>query len=531
MVVKARRRRGPRHGLFLRGRALLGTAVLRADSALPDAAAVPRGATPSPSAERGLGVPGTVRIAETGPAAQALPSALADPTPSGSPGSSGGLGEWAGAAARMMPPEDAALIVAELEAAEAAKNALAAYQARLAARLLAVRQHEAEAAGRSTLRVRSGAVSELSIARRTSRWRAARLMTLAETVHAQTPRALQGFTRGTLGEERVAMLVAETAHVDPEVRTAIDEEFAEELAELSEKQAVRRIRAAVIEADPQGALARQRRAEADRYVSTRPAPDGMLSLCALLPALTGVAVAEGLKARARRLRGAGDARTLAQIQADTLAEAVLAYLAVDDGLAGPVEPAGPAVQAQVIITDLALLAVTETPARLSGYGPVPAATVREAIAAQADDPEARLSLQRLWADPSGRELVAMESTARAFPPGLARFIRARDELCRRPQCGAPVREVDHVVPHHRGGPTTALNAQGLCQAHNLDKEEPGWRDVVDAVHLHPAAVTITTTTPSGRRLVHGPPPLPGAMPGAKPRAGGQRERGSPEGDG
>lgn len=377
------------------------------------------------------------------------------------------------------PPDDPRRVVEEIAAAEDAKNALAAYQARLELHLVHVRAEAARAEGRSARRARSSAVTELSLARRVSRWRGSRLLGVAERIHVETPNALDQFRAGRLSEDRITLLVNGTRHVDGEQRAGIDEMLGSELADMSEHEAADRIRATVIEVDPHGAAERARRAEADRYLSARPAPDAMLSICALLPALTGTAVVNGLVARAHAMKRSGDERTVEQIKADTLAEAVLSYLAFDTGAADTVKAGTPGIQVQVVITDHALLSASETPARLAGYGTVPAGGVRKAIIDAAASDEQTLSLRRLWAEPETGELVAMESSARAFPPELAEFVRIRDAACRYSFCSAPIRQIDHVNAHHDGGPTSITNAQGTCQAHNLDKEEPGWEHVVE----------------------------------------------------
>ena len=117
-----------------------------------------------------------------------------------------------------------------------------------------------------------------------------------------------------------------------------------------------------------------------------------------------------------------------------------------------------------------------------------------------------MSIRRLYATPTGA-LVAMESTARTAPAGLARFIRARDShTCRTPYCSAPIRHIDHVHPHHAGGPTRADNLQGLCQWCNQTKEAPGWRAITHTDG------TLTLTTPTGTRHTTIPPPLPHESP-------------------
>ncbi|MFQ6486153.1 HNH endonuclease [Brachybacterium epidermidis] len=82
--------------------------------------------------------------------------------------------------------------------------------------------------------------------------------------------------------------------------------------------------------------------------------------------------------------------------------------------------------------------------------------------------------RRLYTHPSTGELVAMESTARAFPVGLKRMIRWRDETCRTPWCNARIRHLDHIIPAAAGGPTSYDNGQGLCARCNYLKEHGTW---------------------------------------------------------
>jgi hypothetical protein len=103
----------------------------------------------------------------------------------------------------------------------------------------------------------------------------------------------------------------------------------------------------------------------------------------------------------------------------------------------------------------------------------------------------------------------MESKSRLFPKGLATFIGLRDQTCRTPYCNAPVRHRDHAVPHREGGPTSATNGLGLCEACNYTKEADDW--------------TVTTTltpdgdhvaeyiTPTGAVYRSTAPPLPGPL--------------------
>ncbi|MBX7433184.1 HNH endonuclease, partial [Mycobacterium sp. Y57] len=116
----------------------------------------------------------------------------------------------------------------------------------------------------------------------------------------------------------------------------------------------------------------------------------------------------------------------------------------------------------------------DAPGFLSGFGPVPAAVVRQLTGDAAADADTKATLRRLYRHPTSGQLVAMESKARIFPTGLARFIGLRDQSCRTPYCDAPIRHHDHATPARDGGATSALNGLGDCEACNYTKEAPGW---------------------------------------------------------
>ncbi len=125
----------------------------------------------------------------------------------------------------------------------------------------------------------------------------------------------------------------------------------------------------------------------------------------------------------------------------------------------------------------------------------------------AADAEPKATLRRLYRHPASGQLVAMESKARIFPKGLALLLQRRDRTCRTPYCNAPIRHHDHAVPARAGGPTSAGNGLGLCEACNYAKEAPGWR--------------VTTIEDNGEHTSrvcdpdrgHLPPPSPRSYPG------------------
>jgi len=217
------------------------------------------------------------------------------------------------------------------------------------------------------------------------------------------------------------------------------------------------------------------------------------------------------------------------------------------------------IEIQLVMTDRTLLAGDNEPARVAGYGIVPAGWARKLLASEgkragaggesrpgklsgkssgdaSEDVDLSVWIRRLYTAPATGELVGMDSRARLFPAGLRRLIETRDATCRTPYCDAPIRHLDHIVPWHRGGETTAANGAGLCEACNHTKETPGWTarratgtgfgrrtestrtaepgkragpDSSRPQSTHARRHTLELTTPTGHTYLSVSPPLPG----------------------
>src|SRR4051812_38104564 len=179
----------------------------------------------------------------------------------------------------------------------------------------------------------------------------------------------------------------------------------------------------------------------------------MTYVTALLPMPQGVSVYAALK---RAADTCGDGRSRGQVMADTLVERVTGRSADV-----PVP-----VAINLVMSDEGLLAGGADPAWITEYGPMPAAIARRLIGLAVRDGRSRATLRRLYKHPASGALVAMESRARLFPRGLARFVDIRDDTCRTPYCDAPIRHHDHATPHRRGGRTDAVNGLGECERCN-----------------------------------------------------------------
>ena len=375
----------------------------------------------------------------------------------------------------------------QLRALEELKCSAEAAQARLTA-AFDRSQREAEArAGVPEERQGRAVAAQVALARRESPHRGRQHVGLA-LVLDEMPCARDAFRAGRITEWRATLLARETACLSRDDRAEVDRRVAgapDVLEAMGDGEIVAAAREAAYELDPVSFVERRRRAEVDRHVSLRPAPDVMSQLSSLLPVKGGVAVWAVLSREADRLRAAGDERSRGQIMADTLVHRVLNP--------GEGERAVP-LMINVVVPDSVLLGDDNAFGWAEHYGPVPGDLLREWIAANAEQGVDQW-VRRLYASPQTGELVSMDSKARRFEGALADYLRLRDQKCRTKYCGAPVRHLDHAEAHADGGETSAANGQALCEFCNYAKQAPGWSARPRPGPRH----TIETVTPTGHR--------------------------------
>ncbi|OMC16285.1 HNH endonuclease [Mycobacterium sp. SP-6446] len=381
--------------------------------------------------------------------------------------------------------------IAELERA---KSAAAARPARAAAARDTMRREAEAAAGVPAAQRGRGLASEIALARRDAPSRGGRHLGFAKALVHEMPHTLAALECGTLSEWRATLIVRESACLDVEDRRTLDAELCadpDRLTGMGDARVAAAAKAIAYRLDPHAVVDRAAKAENERTVTIRPAPDTMTYLTALLPVAQGVSVYAALR---READTRCDGRSRGQVMADTLVERVTGR---DATVPIPVA-------VNLVLSDETLLGGDSAPADIGGYGPVPAAVARAMISSAVGDGRSRATLRRLYARPGAGALVAMESRARLFPRGLAAFIELRDQRCRTPYCDAPIRHHDHARPWAQAGSTTADNGLGLCERCNYTKEAAGWRvsTSIDETHTH----TAEFTTPTGKTYRSAAPP-------------------------
>jgi hypothetical protein len=216
-----------------------------------------------------------------------------------------------------------------------------------------------------------GAAEQIALARGESPHRGGRLLGMSKALVTEMPHTLAALDTGQLNEERAMYVVKETACLTVDDRTAVDEELAADTGTFTgagTRTVIATVRAAATRRDPRSVTQRASHAVSERSVSLRPAPDCMTYLTALLPAHQGVAMYTALTRHADTLHAAGDPRSLGQIKADTLVERTTG---TPGGITG--------IEINLVITDRTLLQGDSEPARLTGYGVVPAPWARNLL--------------------------------------------------------------------------------------------------------------------------------------------------------
>ena len=400
--------------------------------------------------------------------------------------------------------------VDQIRAFEELKCAVGGAQAALTVRFDASQRREQAVQGVRGDRQVRGVALQVGLARRESHHVAKRLVRLADVLHTDLLHTLAAMRAGKLSERRAQLIATELACLSPENRQRADVCLAEDtewLAAQGDKQLIAEARRLAYRLEPSAYLDRFSRAESNRRVTTRPAPEGMLYLTALLPLVQGVACYAALKTHADSLIAGGDPRSRDQIIADTLVERV-----TGQGRADQVP-----IEVGIVLSDRTAVGMDDEPATVRTCGPIPADMARYLVLTA--NMQGLATLRRLYAHPSTGQITGRESIARKFPAGLADLIRIRDgDNCRMAYCGAPIRDTDHAKAKLEGGEASYGNGQGLCEACNIAKEAMGMqaRPRPGPDGQHATSHIVDTTTPTGHvytsvaprvRYVHRPRPV------------------------
>ncbi|MFP5367911.1 MAG: DUF222 domain-containing protein, partial [Actinomycetes bacterium] len=256
----------------------------------------------------------------------------------------------------------------------------------------------------------------------------------------------------------------------------------------------------------------------DRSLDYIPEQDGMAQLSAYLPADQADAIWNRITAIARGLQGPGEDRTLSQLRADIFATAALttgtnrAETGETTGGTGGTGTSGstsgasgtetgvgcgtgladvPTPRAQVLVTVpvFSLMGLTEEPAVLDGFGPIPPSVARDLVAHGAD------SFHRVLVDPRDGAPLEIGRTSYRVTKAMRNWLRLRDGKCPFPGCSnhSLDNEADHLLGWHHGGTTGISNLGQPCPKHHKLRHTSGWKPTPATKNEPPG-----WTSPTGR---------------------------------
>lgn len=345
--------------------------------------------------------------------------------------------------------------------------------------------------------------AEIACSLRITERQASELIDEARVLCAELPETMAAMRAGEISYRHAASLVEDALLLTPIARAGFEGAVLAGRLDVTSGRFAHRCRRLREHLDPDTIDVRAERATRSRSITVQPARDGMGWLMAYLPimqaelahtVLTGIAMDEA---------EAGDPRTLDQLRADALVDALLRSgcpASVADGADPAAALPGVHVNVTVTVPALTLLGHSAEPAVLDGYGPIPL-EVAKTLAAQAT------SWRRILTHPvTGVRLVYDRETYRV-PTALRVWLDDRDGTCRFPGCDrhAVACDVDHNRAWVDGGCTDHDNLSNLCERHHRLKHHTRWWARFEDELL-------IWTSPAGAEYVTGPredrgPPL------------------------
>jgi len=296
------------------------------------------------------------------------------------------------------------------------------------------------------------------------------------------PETLDALRAGRVAWMHAVALVQATAGLEDEAARKVQAEVLAQMPGWTLARTRRRLRAAVLRADPHGAAKRHAQEVKRRRVEVRAQDDGMATVSLYTKAQTARAVMNLLTAGCRT-RAKGDSRTLDQRRADLLATLLLNPHTNHRGSRGKgSQDPDVAAMVHVIVNIETLLGISDAPGQIEGHGPISAVQARALAAGR------KSVLRRMVIDPLGTP-VHVDARARTLGAADRRYVTARDRECDFPHCAMPARlsDQDHKHPYAQGGPTTTttnicprcrrhhtLKTCGAFQTHDLNNDTSTW---------------------------------------------------------
>ncbi|TPV51352.1 DUF222 domain-containing protein [Pseudarthrobacter phenanthrenivorans] len=390
------------------------------------------------------------------------------------------------------------------------------------------------------------------------------LVTQSRQLHSH-PLVMDALSAGTISWQHAKIIADETDSLSPAGATALVAHFLDPDAPNPPRRAAAgdlvptrfraKVRAWRERHHPESLEQRHAKSAADRRMEYAPDRDGMAWLSLYLPGDTANAIWNRTTALARGLQGPDEPRTMTQLRPDIVAHLLLSAGPVrskaaaksagqDNEAEGPAgDPIGraslaavdtddtgdtgdtttaygssnlasvPVPNAQVLVTVpvFSLLGLTDEPASLDGFGPIPASMARKLVANGAG------SFYRVLIDPHGGAPLEIGRTSYRLTQAMKNALRLRDGKCTFPGCNNPAFDngADHLTAWQHGGTTGISNLAQLCPKHHRLKHNSGWEPTSATRNEPPGWISPTGRDYKAEHHDWHPPEWP---PGIRPNA-------------
>ncbi|GAC1603152.1 MAG: hypothetical protein NVS3B6_14180 [Pseudarthrobacter sp.] len=334
------------------------------------------------------------------------------------------------------------------------------------------------------------AIAELACVLTVNEPNAASLLSTSHQLTTALPLTLAALQAGTISWQHARIMTDETLNLDHAGAAALEAHFLDPTApnpargpagELTPGRFRAKARSWRERHHPDSIEKRHTRSAADRRLEYTPDRDGMAWLSAYLPADTAARIWERTTTAARAMQGPTECRTLTQLRADNAAAWLLGGKA--DLIPSP--------KAQVLVTVpvFALMGLTDEPAMLDGYGPIPPSMARTLVADGAE------SFHRVLTDPRNGAPLEIGRSSYRIPKAMRQWLRLRDGKCPFPGCNNQSldNDTDHVLAWHHGGTTGISNLGQPCPKHHKLRHATPWKPTEATQHKPPGWIS-----PSGR---------------------------------
>ncbi len=420
-----------------------------------------------------------------------------------------------------------------------------------------------------------GVVSEVACALTVSERTASALLTQSHELTTALPLTLAALQEGDLSWQHAKVMVDETTGLDPAGAAELEARFlgpdvpdrARECpaGELIPSRFRHKARAWRERHHPVSIEKRHAKGVLDRRLEYVPDRDGMAWLSAYLPADRAAGIWNGITATSRALQSPAETRTMTQIRADIAATLLLgagfttaspmdrgtdtaagtgsecdtsdsaAVSAPGPGVAaGKASTSGsvagnnvlagdvlagrvptPAAQVLVTVPVFALMGLTDEPATLDGYGPIPASMARQLVA---DGPS---SFHRVLTDPRNGAPLKIGRESYRIPAAMRQWLRMRDGKCPFPGCSNQSldNEADHLLAWADGGTTGISNLGQPCPKHHKLKHTTAWTPTAASIDKPPGWISPTGRHYQSEHQDWEPPQWPPQILGLLPEQG------------